>query len=115
MHAIGNFGSGLRDTYDMGGASCLVNGIVYPHGATLIMAASSCNFCNCDNGALVFCTEIGCDTACPPGTTRGQLCAQCGLAGGCDIVETGCLPACAGTCPNAGQSCANGICSILCE
>jgi hypothetical protein len=102
-----------EDIYDAGGASCLVNGKVYPHGATGIKDPFSCNSCQCSDGRLG-CTEIGCQTPCPPDTTHGERCALCGFADGCDVIETGCLPVCDGTCPNAGDACVNGVCTMQC-
>ena len=88
------------------GASCLVDGLVYPTNHTRVPTPfSTCNTCSCQDGALVDCTTNECkDNVCPPPTQAGQRCAGCGPAGGCPIVETGCFE----------NLCVNGVCGVLC-
>jgi len=94
-----------------GETSCKVGGVVYPSGSTGIPDPTSCNKCSCENGRLN-CTDIGCGTACPAGTTYGTQCAQCGPTDACQIVEYACLPVCTDTCSNG--ICAGGICRQVC-
>lgn len=68
-----------------------------------------------NNGHLDNCTEKACLERCPSGTTAGTRCAQCGPAGGCTPLETGCF----GTCGDAtdrgpGQLCFDGACAMAC-
>lgn len=81
-----------------GGAAataCKVLGKVYPHGSA-VPDPFSCNMCTCDNGQVTGCTEIACETPCPPTHKPGTSCAQCGPADGCEVLETGCMPVCSG-------------------
>jgi hypothetical protein len=73
--------------------ACLVDGAEYADGST-VPDPFSCNSCTCDGGAISACTEIGCSTPCPEGTTPGESCAECGPVGGCAVMETACLPVC---------------------
>jgi hypothetical protein len=101
------------------GVACKVNGVVYPSGTSNIPDPVSCNSCSCEGGSLG-CTTIGCHKDCPAGTAEGQRCAQCGIADGCDTVESGCLPACnddsdcESEYPNPMPSCVDGICKQVC-
>jgi hypothetical protein len=99
-----------------GGGSCEVDGTVYPSGASGIDDPQSCNTCSCDQGQLI-CTEIACPEPCPTDTRYGMTCAQCGLAGGCSITRTGCLPLCddeTDCAATPGSACVDDICQLLC-
>src|SRR5690606_21695289 len=61
------------------GASCEVNGVIYPHGATQVPNLVDCNGCHCENGTLTTCTLIYCpETSCLATEEVGEECAQCG-------------------------------------
>lgn len=99
-----------------GTVSCEVNGVVYPSGSSDIDDPGSCNTCGCEDGQLL-CTEIACPEPCPEGTVYGMACAQCGLAGGCSVTRTGCLPTCEGgndCLQTPGAVCIDGICQLAC-
>lgn len=102
-----------EDLVQGGGASCLVNGNVYPDGAFGIKDPFSCNSCTC-NGGVLGCTEIFCDQPCPPNSAPGQRCARCGPTDGCELIETACLPLCSDTCERPGDACVNGVCQGRC-
>lgn len=82
-------------------AACKVGGVIYKSGSSGIADPVSCNHCECQDGQLV-CTEIGCPIACPPNTSYGTQCAQCGPTDACEVVEHACLPTC--------DACAQGVC-----
>jgi hypothetical protein len=98
-----------------GPGSCEVGGVVYPDGSDGIDDPGSCNTCSCSKGQLV-CTDIACPEPCPEGTTYGTVCLQCGLAGGCSMSSTGCLPGCDDDldCSQNGSACLDGLCQMLC-
>lgn len=85
-------------------AACEVEGVLYASGTNGIGDPVSCNECLCDDGQLI-CTEIHCPKACPSGTAFGVDCASCGPTDACQIVRTGCLPAC-----DESDDCAGGAC-----
>jgi hypothetical protein len=101
-------------TVDAGGASCLVNGIIYEHGRTDIKDPVSCNTCQCNDGSLA-CTKIACETPCPPDSIAARRCVQCGSSGGCSLMETGCFPVCNGSCSRPGETCDSGYCALSCD
>ena len=98
--------------------ACRVDGETYPNGSG-VPDPYSCNGCTCNQGQIDSCTEIGCPEPCPDATAEGTSCAACGPADGCEIVETGCLPAC-----NSDADCDDpdypmcvidgGYCAMLC-
>jgi hypothetical protein len=96
---------------DAWGASCKVEGVVYPGGSGNIPDPFSCNTCSCLDGQLD-CTKIACPEPCPAGTVQATQCAQCGPTDACEIVEHACLPACTSTC--ATGMCLNGVCAMVC-
>lgn len=102
-----------------GGSRCQVKGPKYTQivwrGDVVTSPFSFCNSCTCsDDGTLVDCTTDECaEQECPSETVRGDRCLGCRFDGGCDIVETGCLPACEddGDCSGRTPSCVNGVCA----
>lgn len=97
---------------DFDEASCKVDGVVYPSGASNITDPFSCNKCTCSAGELG-CTEIGCAKPCPEGTQPGTSCAECGPTDACLIVEHACLPTCTDVCAD-GRACVDGVCRNVC-
>lgn len=98
---------------------CLVDNRVYPGDGNNGFPSpfDTCNHCGCDSGGLS-CTEIGCDrVTCPAGTVPGSTCFECGPAGGCAIMEYGCVPACdeEGGCGASGVCRNDGICDLGCD
>ena len=96
------------------GASCMVDGVVYPHGATNVPDAASCNTCQCTDGQLAACTKIACPTSCPRNRDFGTQCAECGPVDDCLVVEHGCFEVCDfdGDCRDG--ACIEGVCAHLC-
>ncbi|HVJ18289.1 MAG TPA: hypothetical protein VM686_22875 [Polyangiaceae bacterium] len=94
-----------------GGASCVVEGQVYPSGSSNVPDPFSCNTCQCVDGQLS-CTEINCPEACPPDTAPSTQCAECGPIDNCLSVETGCLPSCTDICEFG--ACIDGVCRMVC-
>lgn len=80
---------------------CRVADVIYPHGARGVPDPFSCNSCQCDNGLLTRCTELGCPTTCDEGTYAAWRCVQCGPVDECVLMETGCL---------SGPRCETGVC-----
>jgi hypothetical protein len=101
------------------GASCKVDGQVYPDGADQIPDPTSCNTCICNDGQLN-CTEINCPSPCEAGTALGTSCISCGPTDACLIVETGCLSTCDSTVDADGQCdegngfCLDNLCRAVC-
>jgi hypothetical protein len=96
------------------GASCKVRGIVYPDGAAGIQGPTGCNTCDCLDGALD--CDAACKIKCAAEDEWGSRCIECGPAGGCAVVEHGCVPACDyGSCASAAEVCVGDVCSLLCE
>ena len=93
-------------------AYCKVAGVVYPSGTSGIPDPTSCNKCSCDDGQLS-CTEIYCPIDCPPDSVNATQCAACGPAGGCEVVEHGCLPVCTDRCEQG--ACIDGVCRTICR
>lgn len=94
---------------------CLVRDRLYAEGEGHPSAFDDCNSCTCSLDGDGSCTEIGCGgTPCPEGTKNGTACFSCGPAGGCHIVEIGCLPACDDARDCASGVCVNGICDQTC-
>lgn len=102
-----------EDSNTTGTAACVVDGTTYPHGATGIKDPFSCNRCECFDGSLG-CTEIGCETACPPDTIAGSRCIACTPFGGCTQVETACVQPCEGSCAQRPLQCIGGTCQVTC-
>ena len=99
-----------------GTGSCEVNGVVYPSGSSDIDDPGSCNTCGCEDGQLL-CTDIACPEPGEAGTVYGTTCSQCGLAGGCAVTRTGCLPSCedeSDCLQTPGSGCVGGICQLFC-
>jgi hypothetical protein len=94
------------------GASCLVNGNVYPDGASNVPDLFDCSRCTCTNGELTACvgTNQVCANHCPDGTTLVAQCTQCGLADQCTQKEQKCLPSCAAVQCETGKFCIAGTC-----
>jgi len=101
----------VTDSEPKDGVACRVDGVTYPDGADDVPDPYSCNRCQCDDGHLL-CTEIGCPKPCPDRTLPGTSCAACGPADECQVLETGCFPACVGTC--AEGECVAGVCKHTC-
>ena len=101
------------DTFEVGpgGASCTVEGQVYPSGSSGVPDPFSCNTCECVDGQLA-CTEINCPEDCPPDTVPSTQCAECGPVDNCLSVETGGLPACTDFCEFG--ACIDGVCRMVC-
>jgi hypothetical protein len=89
-----------------GRAQCRVAGVDYPSGAKRVPTPySGCNDCDCDNGALVNCTNRKCtDRPCPAGTFAARKCLDCGPTDACSKLETGCF---------SEADCEDGICSAV--
>jgi hypothetical protein len=102
----------VTDSEPTEGVACRVGNQVYPNGASGVPDPTSCNACSCDEGQLS-CDDASCPKPCPAQTTRATSCAQCGPAGGCEVIETGCLPTCTDSCENG--SCVDGVCVMLCR
>ncbi len=95
-----------------GGASCKVDGVVYPSGASGIKDPRSCNLCTCVDGQLG-CDEQACpENACPPNAVFGTQCAECGPTNACLVVEHTCLFLCAEGCVSG--TCFDGVCKNVC-
>ena len=95
------------------GASCKVDDVVYPHGATGVPDAASCNTCQCTDGQLAACTKIACPNSCPRNQDFGTQCAECGPVDECLVVEHGCFEVCdVDTCRDG--VCNDGVCVQLC-
>jgi hypothetical protein len=93
-------------------ASCKVDGVVYPSGASGIKDPQSCNLCTCVDGQLG-CDEQACpENACPPNAVFGTQCAECGPTDACLVVEHTCLFLCAEGCTNG--TCFDGVCKNVC-
>jgi len=98
------------------GAGCVVEGQRYADGAT-VPDPYSCNSCQCEDGAVTACTEIGCSEACPEGTAPGTSCAACGPTDACEAVETTCLLSCQSDddCTDSAHfACIDGQCRNVC-
>lgn len=98
------------------GAACEVEGIVYPDGYTPVHKPASCDTCTCSDGALTDCAGVDCVEPCPEGTVFSTDCAVCGPVDNCEVVRTGCLPACGDQddCAESGGFCNQGACRNLC-
>jgi hypothetical protein len=98
------------------GSACEVNGIVYPDGYSPVPDPTSCNTCTCDDGEVGTCTEINCPSPCEGDTILESDCASCGPADACEVVRTGCLPACddQDDCAESGGFCSQGACRNVC-
>lgn len=98
------------------GPACEVNDVVYPDGFTPVPDPVSCNTCTCSAGTLDSCTEALCLEPCPEGSVPGRECASCAPNDACDVVRTGCLPACDAPddCAEVGGFCDEGACRMLC-
>ena len=94
------------------GASCLVNGNVYPDGATNVPDLFDCSRCTCTDGELTACagTDKVCADHCPDGTTLVAQCTQCGPADQCVQREQKCVPSCAAVQCETGKFCIDGTC-----
>ena len=92
------------------GASCVVDGTIYPSGSGNLPSPWDCNTCSCSNGSLS-CTEIACPRRCPDGTQEGYQCLQCGPVDQCLSVEFKCLKTCLtqNDCANT-EYCISGTC-----
>lgn len=74
-------------------ASCEVDGVEYPHGATGIPAPDGCNICSCNDGQLACtrraCVEVPCGGRLGDACAADQYCAyengDCGFADGTSI------------------------------
>ncbi len=95
-------------------AACEVDGVVYPSGTGGIGDPRSCNTCSCIDGDVNGCTDAECPEPCPEGTAFGVDCVRCGPADDCEIVRTGCLPACEGDADCERGSCSSGVCLERC-
>jgi hypothetical protein len=96
------------------GWRCTVDNQIYASGSDRsIPDPFSCNTCQCVDGELEACTEIGCEEPCPVGTVPGQRCMQCGDEEGaaCSDTETGCFPPCTSDQDCDGFKCRDGVCT----
>jgi hypothetical protein len=85
-------------------ATCDVDGMRYAVGTTDIADPVTCNVCECMPGGTLSCTMYPCPVGlCPSGTTRNEVCLECGQAGGCSLLRTGCLPRCETSADCGGQ------------
>jgi hypothetical protein len=100
---------------------CEVNGVRYAAGVGGIAHPLDCNTCTCETDGSLTCSRLPCPTPdqCPVGTTFAAACAECGIAGGCSVTKTGCLPQCQsstdctsshGYCYPNTQVCGVGLC-----
>ena len=99
------------------GASCEIDGNIYPSGTRWLNDVQSCNTCTCDSGQLSECTADSCPLTCPAGSEFGTSCSSCGPADGCEVLRHGCLPTCQATtdCTDpALPICINGLCMNVC-
>ncbi len=92
------------------GRSCLVGDRIYHDGEAVPDPYSTCNTCRCEAGKVTGCTEIACDAPCAEGTEPQARCRECGQAGGCTIIETGCFEPCDQTCTLG--FCLDGLCQV---
>lgn len=97
--------------------SCVVGEITYPHGASGVPDAGSCNTCSCDDGKLTGCTKAACPIACSGELGMGSECAECDANDTCLAVRTACLPVCDSTeeCQDSSTNCIDGLCRTTCE
>jgi hypothetical protein len=99
-----------------GGASCVVDGVTYPDGATGVPDPTSCNECICVDGVVESCTEIFCPKECEEGYQFVTECVECGPTDACLKTQTICRPKCEtfDDCSESGGACVGGACQNVC-
>lgn len=73
-----------------GGAACQTDDGIFPSGMVNVPDPFSCNTCECHDGKITSCTEIGCPKVCPENSQPALGCLDC-VDGECHLAHYACF------------------------